>query len=162
MNTIINTDSKPVRGFLWFVLLAYMLVLVKLIIFKWPFPYVKEHFLHHYSWELARLKWKQLNLIPFYTIKVLLTHKEPEYTHPAANLLGNIVGFIPLGLLIPLLFKRLRTARATILRVFLISLGFEVVQLLILLGYFDVDDLLLNTIGGAIGYMLFALMRKRL
>ncbi len=36
-----------------------------------------------------------------------------------------------------------------------LSLGVEVFQLLTRVGSFDVDDLLLNTIGGILGYVLF-------
>jgi len=74
--------------------------------------------------------------------------------------LGNIAGFIPLGILLPLLFRKLRTAFRTVALIFLISLAFETAQLILILGVFDVDDLLLNTLGGAIGYLLFVLLRK--
>ena len=158
---MVNIESRLVKTFLWFTLLAYLLVLIKLIIFKWPLPYVKEHFLQHYNWQLAKTKLRDLNLVPFHTIYVFLSPNE-EDIHRTSNLLGNIAGFIPLGFLLPVLIKKLRTARATIFRVFLISLCFEVTQLLILLGYFDVDDLMLNTAGGALGYIIFSLLRKKL
>jgi glycopeptide antibiotics resistance protein len=121
---------------------------------------MRNHFLHHYSWALAKDKLRHLDLVPFYSIHLYLTSKDNEI-NATGNLVGNIVGFIPLGILLPMLFKKLRAAKATILAVFFFSLGFEVTQLLILLGYFDVDDLILNTLGGAIGYLLFALLRKR-
>ena len=38
---------------------------------------------------------------------------------------------------------------------FLLSLGVEVVQLLTRVGTFDVDDVLLNTIGVALGYVVY-------
>jgi len=41
---------------------------------------------------------------------------------------------------------------------FLLSLGYEVTQLLTGIGIFDVDDLMLNTLGGIMGYVVYMLM----
>jgi len=62
--------------------------------------------------------------------------------------------------LLPVLFARLQKAGKTILSVFLISLGFETIQLLFDLGVFDADDLLLNTVGGAIGYIIYVISKR--
>jgi len=78
------------------------------------------------------------------------------------NIAGNIVGFIPLGILFPLLFVGLRRIWRTALMVFLVSLGFELTQLVTGIGIFDIDDLILNVTGGIIGYLLIILfIRKR-
>ena len=71
------------------------------------------------------------------------------------NLAGNVVGFIPLGILLPILLFWLRRGWSTVLAVFLVSLGFECCQLFFKLGIFDVDDLILNTAGGLIGYLIY-------
>jgi len=155
----VDTRKSSLRIFLWFVLLFCLAVLIKLIVFKWPLGYLKDHFLHHYNWALVKANFQHVNLKPFATISLYLNSQlRAEYA--TSNLLGNIAGFIPLGILLPLLFKKLRTAFRTIVMVFLFSLAFETAQLLLILGVFDVDDLLLNTLGGAIGYGLFALLRK--
>ena len=44
--------------------------------------------------------------------------------------------------------------------VLLVSLSFELVQLLAGLGSFDVDDLILNTTGGIAGYILYKLIGR--
>jgi glycopeptide antibiotics resistance protein len=99
------------------------------------------------------------NLKPFTTIKLYMnSRRNPEYA--INNLWGNTLGFIPLGFLLPLLFINLRTAARTIFCVFIFSLAFEVFQLLSMLGVADVDDLLLNTLGGVLGYLLFLLLSK--
>ena len=78
------------------------------------------------------------------------------------NIAGNIVGFIPLGILFPLLFVGLRRLWRTTLMVFLISLGFEVTQLVTGIGIFDIDDLIQNVTGGIIVYLSIDLfIRKR-
>ena len=73
------------------------------------------------------------------------------------NLLGNIVAFIPYGMLLPLLAHNQRKFYRVVLLSFDFSLLVELVQLVSKVGSFDVDDLILNTIGGAIGYVGFFL-----
>ena len=77
-----------------------------------------------------------------------------------ANLVGNIVGFIPLGILLPVLFRNYNSAKKVIATVFVVSLSFEIVQLFTVLGNFDVDDLMLNTLGGSLGYLIFRAERN--
>ena len=150
---------KSFRVLLWMLMMAYLAIITKLIIFKKSFRDVKNFLLHQYSWQAAKANMHNANLTPFKTIRLYLQpHVREEMA--IANLLGNIIGFIPLGILLPLLFYQLRTAPRTILFVFLFSLGFELTQLFTMLGVFDVDDLLLNTLGGAIGYFAYALFRR--
>lgn len=75
------------------------------------------------------------------------------------------MAFIPLGMFIPMLMgNKLLSGANVFLSSLLLSLGYEVTQLLTGMGIFDVDDLMLNTLGGVIGYILFtmALGMKRL
>ena len=58
--------------------------------------------------------------------------------------------------MVPAIFvKRLKSFPTVLLLGFLLSLGVEVVQLLTRVGTFDVDDVLLNTIGVALGYVVY-------
>jgi glycopeptide antibiotics resistance protein len=68
------------------------------------------------------------------------------------NLAGNIIGFSPFGIILPLLSKRFQKLSRVTLATFFLSLTFELIQLIFEFGSFDVDDLILNTIGGIIGY----------
>lgn len=155
----LNTGNSTFRSFAWLVLIIYLIVLTKLILFKRSPSFIRDHFLHHYSWQKAKANMHKANLKPFTTIKLYLNSRgNPEYA--SNNLWGNTLGFIPLGIFLPLLFTLLRRPVHTITCVFLISLGFETFQLLSMLGIFDVDDLLLNTLGGAIGYLFFWLMHR--
>ena len=75
------------------------------------------------------------------------------------------VGFfaIPFGFFLPM-GSRQRSFIATAYYSFVLSLCVEVFQLITKVGSFDVDDLLLNTIGGICGYILFvicAAIRRR-
>ena len=75
------------------------------------------------------------------------------------NLIGNVVVFIPFGVFLPMASKY-KSFIITIFYSFLLSLSVEVIQLIAKVGSFDVDDLLLNTIGGCIGYLVFLICRK--
>ena len=71
------------------------------------------------------------------------------------NFLGNIVAFMPLGILIPLNRLRPTTAWHVATWSALLSAGIEVVQYVSGRRVADVDDVLLNTCGGLIGYAFY-------
>ena len=107
--------------------------------------------------------WQQLqaniNLVPLATVweflRGLLGFGESSLrVHALINLAGNVVMFVPLGVLPVLLFPRLRRFWRLLLMALAVILWVEAVQLFSLLGTFDVDDVLLNLVGAAIGYAL--------
>jgi glycopeptide antibiotics resistance protein len=75
------------------------------------------------------------------------------------NLLGNFIGFVPFGILLPLFLPWFRHGIKMLLAGFILTLGFETLQLLTGLGVWDVDDLLLNTAGTIAGYILFFILK---
>ena len=79
------------------------------------------------------------------------------------NLFGNVIIFMPFGFFMPMA-SRYRSLFSTVFYSFGLSLCVETFQLVTKVGSFDVDDLLLNTIGGLAGYILFiicAAIRRR-
>lgn len=72
------------------------------------------------------------------------------------NLFGNVVIFVPFGFFMPMA-SRYRSFFSTVFYSFGLSLCVETFQLLTKVGSFDVDDLLLNTIGGLVGYLIFSM-----
>ncbi|MBQ3544697.1 MAG: VanZ family protein [Lachnospiraceae bacterium] len=71
------------------------------------------------------------------------------------NIYGNIICFIPFGLYFTWILKREKRLFIKIfLMTFIFSLTIETIQLFCKIGIFDVDDLILNTFGGVIGYVL--------
>ena len=84
-------------------------------------------------------------------------------THPKMfwlNIARNILAFMPFGFLIPRL--RDKSTNLFLAGLFSLELSFavELLQLVFKLGCFDVDDLLLNTIGGILGYLLYLVFRR--
>jgi glycopeptide antibiotics resistance protein len=149
------------RNLTWMVFVLYACILVKMILFKRPPGYYLNHFLRNYDWDMIVYNFKRANLVPFKTI-LLFIKSRLAMRDIVGNLLGNILGFIPFGILVPMLFKQIATLRNVLIGALLLSLIFEVIQLIFVLGSFDVDDLLLNTIGAAIGYYIYWVDRKRL
>ncbi|WP_053779881.1 VanZ family protein [Paenibacillus xylanivorans] len=99
----------------------------------------------------------QYNLVPLETIKSLLFEKNRYHTEAwVKNLFGNIILFIPLGIWIPWLFRRYRKILPFTGVVVLLLFAVEVIQLITRVGSFDVDDIILNTMGAWIGYIGFA------
>lgn len=76
------------------------------------------------------------------------------------NIVGNVVVFIPLGFLLPLCFNGFRKWPKMFLFCILLLLSFESLQYLLKVGVFDVDDILLNTVGAAMGYLLYGWFQK--
>ena len=70
------------------------------------------------------------------------------------NIIQNILLFIPLGFLIG--------GKRGIIAGVLLSIGIELTQYIAVLGYCELDDVLNNTIGAAIGALLYKKFGKRI
>jgi glycopeptide antibiotics resistance protein len=75
------------------------------------------------------------------------------------NTVGNIVLFLPLGTMLPLISERLRTLKRVLLIAFLLSLSIETTQYVLrFVGSpraVDIDDVILNTLGGCLGFAFY-------
>ena len=97
----------------------------------------------------------RINLIPFLYITDYEVKREA-----LINIIGNVSLFIPTGIILPILYKRLNSFWKVLLAGVGISLCIEVLQLLLPNSVTDIDDLILNTAGVVIGYALFSLVRR--
>jgi glycopeptide antibiotics resistance protein len=138
----------------WLVFGLYAVILVKMILFKRPVNYYIVHFRFNYGWDMIQANFRRANLVPFTTI-LLFIKSRLAMRDIVGNVLGNILGFIPFGILVPMLFEQFARFIKVIKAAFVISLVFECIQLIAVLGSFDVDDLLLNTVGASIGYYIY-------
>ena len=100
------------------------------------------------------------NLIPFHEIRRYLSNINTlGLVAVGANLLGNVILFVPLGYFLPSFFARERLRpHFTIPICMCISIAVEVSQFMTHTGSLDVDDVILNTIGGIIGYLIYAFL----
>lgn len=103
--------------------------------------------LFRWSWYLPTPFSGSVNLVPFQTFR-----------QSGLILLGNIVMFVPFGFFSALLFRDIQWKRALLLGI-CITVFIECTQLLVGRS-FDIDDLMLNTLGVLCGYWLWLLLRR--
>ncbi|MBL7751014.1 MAG: VanZ family protein [Chitinophagaceae bacterium] len=146
-------SRKIVAGILLVICLA---VLGRFVLFKKPLGYYRQYF-KSASMRADAIEANKANnnYVLFATIRKFYKSRRLRTEYKVDNIGGNIIGFIPLGFLFPFFMGRNLKGIKTILAVFLISLGFEWIQLKTGIGVFDVDDLFLNTTGGLIGLILY-------
>ena len=97
------------------------------------------------------------NVIPFDFVRQGLSDGVSE--HLLVNVFGNILMFVPFGLLLPLGWGPFRRGARTCLAGTLASLLIEFLQAFCGRST-DIDDVLLNTLGTLLGYALFAAARR--
>lgn len=140
----ISKHKKSMRLLCWVLFALYIAAMVYFLFFAERFgrPWTDRNY--HY------------NLIPFREIRRFWVYREQiGRTAAILNLAGNILIFMPFGFLVPAMCRRLRGFFRVVLLGFELSLVVECVQLLTKTGSFDVDDLLLNTVGSAIGVLIY-------
>jgi glycopeptide antibiotics resistance protein len=144
------------RQVLSLVFFVYVLTVMSVTLFPLPIQkrLIEDAMTYHWGWGTN-------NFIPLKTILNLVLH-DPFPMDAVRNISGNIVLFIPLGFLVPLVRRRDTRFGKVVAFGFCASLVVELSQLVIssIIGFtyraFDVDDLILNTIGVAVGYLLFS------
>lgn len=140
---------------------VYLLIVIKLIIFKYPYSQLKEI---ADTWEKGVIL-EGLDTANFTLFKTIRMYIDYSYMlNSFENLVGNVVVFIPFGFLFPYVMKRGRNFFVMLFNAFLFVLGIEVFQLFSAFGAFDVDDILLNCAGAVIGYfgyLIWEEIRKR-
>ncbi|MBN2414511.1 VanZ family protein [bacterium] len=161
MNQGIETGKKrfwshllTVMVFLVFVAYAASLIYITLI---------KGTTLHRIVQNLneGRAPLRAVNLVPFQTIRDYIHYSsDMPILRWFSNLAGNLFIFVPLGLYLPVVFKVKRKLFSVLPAVFVVSLSLEALQYLFGTGSTDIDDLLLNTLGGILGFGLFSLIAE--
>ena len=76
------------------------------------------------------------------------------------NVAGNMAMFIPSGIVLPVVYRKLDSFRKVVAAGALISLSIEILQLPFPARASDIDDLILNTLGVAVGYGIYAAVRR--
>ena len=135
----------------------YIALLVRLIVFKYPLPMLRGIM---DSWDVDMVKRGvySANLTPFKTIRMYMRYY--YQINGFDNLFGNIMAFIPYGVLLPVAYKDCSRVWHTLLHSFWISLCIELFQLVSRFGEFDVDDILLNCFGACLGYVIYVIVNK--
>jgi len=150
----------------WIIVISFALYLFMVFAFTiFPLPTIEE---------VSRMTGPTMQLVPFHALHEfatksgivwsdLSTYWPAMHSFTFLEPLFNILLFVPLGIYLRYYFGR--TWWQVILISFALSLLLELIQLSALFGVyprpyrmFDVDDLITNTLGGALGYMLSPLL----
>lgn len=104
-----------------------------------------------------------INLIPFNKLKefleIVIYESRVEYL--LIEILGNIIVFIIIGFMLPLLWRKFENIKLVLIMCLICSVTIETIQLM-LPRCSDVDDIIMNIIGGIIGYGLYIIVKKGL
>ncbi len=112
----------------------------------------------------------RLNLVPFINtatsyLKAMHDHDDKALLHALENIIGNLILLIPLGILLPCIFKSVRSFRLVFSIGIVCSFLIEFIQFFLRqIGTFrtvDIDDLILNTIGVILGWFIYAKIVQR-
>lgn len=140
---------KKINVFLILLFLVYLASLVYFVFFAEE--YGRNQTVAEFSY----------NLTPFQEIKRYIEYRAMiGMPGVILNLLGNIVAFMPFGFLVPMISHKERRTVMIFLLTLELSLVIEVIQLFTYVGSFDVDDLILNTLGGLMGYWGYQAVRS--
>jgi glycopeptide antibiotics resistance protein len=144
--------------FLYGIFICYILLLIKILLLSRVSPL--EIF------NSQRTLFSSINLIPFHSImEYIFGSSDTLRKFAFGNVVGNIVIFIPLGIYLPL-FKKDKRVLVNLLFIFIVSLFVEIIQGLLGIGVSDIDDIILNCLGGWIGilgykFLLFILRDEK-
>ena len=130
--------SRVLKSFLAVFFLAYVLLVLKLTVFR------------------SGANIQILILIPF--VSLINIYKNIGLVYFSYMFFGNIGWFMPFGFLLPLIVPNINLKKI-ILLTFLFSFFIEVFQYVLMVGYTEIDDVILNTLGGVLGY--FCLVKRK-
>jgi glycopeptide antibiotics resistance protein len=163
MGTILRVTSengmkaKRTRWLVACALTAYGALLIRFVVFK-DIPVIR---IGHLRFRFAGTHTGPGNFVPFKTIAPQLIGRG-NHLIDMVNLFGNIIPFMPIGLLAALVVRSISCSwqKALVLGV-VTGLSFEVMEVVFRVGIFDVDDVMLNAFGVMLGYGVFVLFKRR-
>ena len=106
------------------------------------------------SWDRMAQRFERRDHVNLQLFEIFKIYKLSD-----KQVLGNFVMLLPLGIYLPLLYKRLRGFFPVLLVSMLVSIFIEFLQLITRYRSADIDDVLLNTAGACIGYLIFRLVK---
>ncbi len=134
--------KKYLNIFYWFILFFYLFLIVDTVF-------------------IGRDNFRSVNLIPFNSISeyIMVNNGIGGTRIIDMNIWGNVLMFIPSGI-----YLNLHSATKSIAKmlgyIFFLSLFIEVVQYTFALGATDIDDIILNLIGGFIGIVIYKIVES--
>jgi len=146
-----NKYKVLLRKFIFGFFICYLIIVFVLVFYKgWGgITFLQDNYASFEIWRESISY--SLNLIP---LRFLFDAGGYTTRSWIINVCGNIVLFIPMGIFIPILLPKAREWgwRRFILKASLMITIIELVQLLMMCGQGDIDDIILNVAGMCIGF----------
>ena len=138
------------QGFIQSSFLVYVFMVLTLTGYFILFREIAAHGWWHRV--LLRVQTKErINLHPFLMFK--------QFRLASTQVIGNLVMLLPLGIYIPLLFPGLSGFFRVFIICLCVSISIELMQLITSVRSTDIDDVILNTSGAVVGYILYKFLR---
>lgn len=134
----------------------YILFLILFVVLKFDGSFERIISLHNSIIENEKDGLRNINLIPFRTMSPYLKNITEPYAFK--NIIANILVFIPLGFFIS--NKNSKNVFKALIICLGVILSIEIIQLFFKIGFFDVDDIILNFIGSLLGVFISLFVRK--
>ncbi len=134
----------------------YILFLILFVVLKFDGNFERIISLHNSIIENEKDGIRNINLIPFRSMSPYL--KNITETFAFKNIIANILVFIPLGFFIS--NKNSKNVFKALIICLGVILSIELIQLFFKIGFFDVDDIILNFIGSLLGVFISLFVRK--
>ena len=136
--------KKFARPILWTIFIIYCFVLVYVL-------FLSRGTRDGYTF--AEYMRRFTNFIPFKTIVEYVKRYIDGYRNLSVlNLLGNLALFVPMGMALPCLSRKLNRFWKVTLTVLGMVVVVELVQGLLRVGSIDIDDVIFNVVGAMVGY----------
>lgn len=133
-------------------LLVYVCLVVIARMVYFPFGLVDGH--------IGTLIFDSKKVLPLWINVIPIVHLFDVYDGWLINIIGNITMFIPVGIVWPVCFKELDTIGKTVLAGAGFTLLIEITQVPFYDRCSDIDDIILNTLGVAIGALIYFVIKK--
>jgi glycopeptide antibiotics resistance protein len=134
-------------------LLVYICLIVVARFVFFPFSTVNGK-VQPLLFDTAQIWPFRINLVPFVHL-----FDYPKKSEIILNVVGNTTMFVPVGIIWPLVYKKLDTHGKVLAAGAGFSLTIEMIQLLFYDRVTDIDDLILNTLGYAVGYGIYLFVK---
>lgn len=146
--------NKKLIKILFYIYIAFLIFFVVL---KFDGSFERIISLHNSIIENEKDGIRNINLIPFRSISPYLRNITEPYAFK--NIIANILVFIPLGFFVS--NKNSKNVFKALIICLGVILSIECIQLILKIGFFDIDDIILNFIGALIGLIINLLAQKR-
>jgi glycopeptide antibiotics resistance protein len=109
----------------------------------------------HDWWHRMMARVDNRHRVNFELLKVFKIYKVTD-----KQVLGNLVMLFPLGIYLPLMYRKLSGFFAVTFVSMMVSIAIVLLQLATSFRSTDIDDVLLNTIGACVGYIVYAIAKE--